>query len=108
MVNWWRYSFAEVEKLITENGGRLGDLNEPKLTHVVLDRRDESRRLELIKRTSKYVEFCSVDRARAPDRFYTRPKRRHLIISEYILTCLDEGTLLNEEGKFDCRKLAIV
>lgn len=30
-------------------------LNEPKLTHVVLDKRDDSRRVELMKRTSKYV-----------------------------------------------------
>ena len=28
-----------------------------------------------------------------------RPKRRHLVVSEYIQACLDEQTLLNEEGK---------
>ena len=33
-------------------------LDEPRLTHVVVDKRDESRRLELIKRTAKYVECC--------------------------------------------------
>ncbi|KAF9525150.1 DNA ligase 4 [Crepidotus variabilis] len=71
-------SFIEVGKMITDNGGRVGGLDEPKLTHVVLDRRDDSRRLELIKRTSK-------------------PKRRHLVISEYIQACLDEGTLLDED-----------
>jgi len=47
--------FLEVAKLITENGGRVVDLDEPKLTHVVIDKRDDSRRVELIKRTSKSV-----------------------------------------------------
>lgn len=35
------------------------DLDEPRLTHVVVDKRDESRRLELIKRTAKYVACLS-------------------------------------------------
>lgn len=30
---------------------------------------------------------------------FTRPKRRHLVISEFIRACLDEGTLLDEDGK---------
>jgi hypothetical protein len=33
------------------------DLAEAKLTHVVVDKRDVSRRLELMKRTSKSVTF---------------------------------------------------
>jgi hypothetical protein len=33
------------------------DLAEPKLTHVVVDKRDVSRRSELMKRTSKSVNF---------------------------------------------------
>ncbi|KAF8638944.1 hypothetical protein AX16_010418 [Volvariella volvacea WC 439] len=72
-------SFEEVSKLIAANGGRVVDLGEPKLTHIVLDKRDTSRRVELIKRTSK-------------------PKRRHLVISEFIQACLDEETLLDEDG----------
>ncbi|KAF8963440.1 DNA ligase 4 [Flammula alnicola] len=71
-------NFAEITKFITANGGKIVDLDEPKLTHVVVDKRDESRRFELIKRTSK-------------------PKRRHLVISEYIQACLDEETLLDED-----------
>ncbi|KAJ7623294.1 DNA ligase 4 [Roridomyces roridus] len=71
-------SFDEISKLITENGGKVVDLNEPKLTHIIIDTRDESRRVQLGKRTEK-------------------PKRRHLVISEFIQACLDEGTLLNEE-----------
>jgi DNA ligase-4 len=42
-------------KLITENGGRIGDLDDPKLTHILLDKRDVSRRKELSSRTSKSV-----------------------------------------------------
>ncbi|KAJ3515533.1 hypothetical protein NLJ89_g1703 [Agrocybe chaxingu] len=71
-------SLVRLSKLITDNGGKVVDLDEPKLTHIVIDRRDDSRRLELMRRTSK-------------------PKRRHLIISDFIQTCLDEGTLLDEE-----------
>lgn len=45
--------FSEMSNLITENGGRVADLDDPKLTHVVLDKRDISRRKELIARTSE-------------------------------------------------------
>ncbi|KAF6761657.1 DNA ligase 4 [Ephemerocybe angulata] len=71
-------SFDEVAKLITDNGGKVVNLDEPKLTHVVIDKRDDSRRVELMKRTSK-------------------PKRRHLVLSEYLAACLEEGTLLDED-----------
>ncbi|KAF9462872.1 DNA ligase 4 [Collybia nuda] len=71
-------SFLSLSLLIRDNGGRVVDLDEPKLTHLVVDKRDNTRRLELIKRASK-------------------PKRRHLIVSEFIQACLDEGTLLNED-----------
>ena len=82
-------SFARLAQVITDNGGKICDLDDPKLTHVLVDKRDESRRLELIKRTAQ-------------------PKRRHLVISEYINACLEEDTLLNEEGECarfmsDCR-----
>ncbi|KAF8074989.1 DNA ligase IV [Lyophyllum atratum] len=72
-------SFAELSQDIINNGGKILGLEDPKLTHVIIDKRDDSRRLELIKRTSK-------------------PKRRHLVISEYIQACLEEHTLLDEEG----------
>ena len=55
--NCLRFSFAQLSKLITDNGGKVVDLVEPKLTHVVVDKRDVSRRLELMKRTSKSVTF---------------------------------------------------
>ncbi|KAJ3527652.1 hypothetical protein NMY22_g9703 [Coprinellus aureogranulatus] len=74
-------SFTEIEKLIKENGGKVtNDLGEPKLTHVVIDNRDDSRRVELMNRTSK-------------------PKRKHLVISDYISACVEEERLLAEEGK---------
>ncbi|KAJ7252709.1 DNA ligase 4 [Mycena haematopus] len=73
-------SFAELARIITKHGGKVVDLAEPKLTHVVIDKRDDSRRVELMKRTSK-------------------PKRRHLVISEFIQACLDESTLLDEDGE---------
>ncbi|KAL0953630.1 hypothetical protein HGRIS_004835 [Hohenbuehelia grisea] len=71
-------SFAELSKTILDNGGKVVELDEPKLTHVVIDKRDDSRRVELMKRTAK-------------------PKRRHLVISDFIQACLDEETLLDED-----------
>ena len=48
-------SFQGLSKIIEENGGRIVDVDEPKLTHIVIDKRDDSRRLDLIKLTSKLV-----------------------------------------------------
>ena len=55
--NFLPFSFSQLSKLITDNGGKVVDLVEPKLTHVVVDKRDVSRRLELMKCTSKSVTF---------------------------------------------------
>ncbi|KAF9005938.1 DNA ligase 4 [Cyathus striatus] len=71
-------SFAKISDLIVQNGGKLSGLDEPKLTHIVVDKRDESRRLDLMKQTSK-------------------PKRRHIVVSEYITACIQEETLLDED-----------
>jgi hypothetical protein len=49
------HSLSSIAELITSNGGRLGALEEPKLTHIILDKRDVSRRKELGARTSKSV-----------------------------------------------------
>jgi hypothetical protein len=46
-------SFERISKLIVDNGGRIAELDDAKLTHVVLDKRDDIRRRELMKRTSK-------------------------------------------------------
>lgn len=46
--------FEAARQNIVRYGGRLADrLDEPMLTHVVLDKQDKSRRLELLKRTEK-------------------------------------------------------
>ncbi|KAJ7066714.1 DNA ligase IV [Mycena amicta] len=71
-------SFAELASTIEKNGGKVVDLDEGKLTHVVVDKRDASRRVELMKRTSQ-------------------PKRRHLVISEFIEACLEDGTPVDED-----------
>lgn len=49
------FRFDDLSSLIVTNGGRIVDLDEPKLTHVIMDERDTSRRLELMQKTSKYV-----------------------------------------------------
>lgn len=71
-------TFDQVSRSIRENGGEIAALDNPKLTHVVLDKRDDSRRLTLMQRTS-------------------RPKRRRLVISDYVPACLEEESLLDEE-----------
>jgi DNA ligase-4 len=49
------HSFDEISRGIRENGGKIVALDDPKLTHVVLDKRDDSRRLILMHRTSEQV-----------------------------------------------------
>ncbi|KAG1728061.1 ATP dependent DNA ligase domain-containing protein [Suillus paluster] len=71
-------AFDQISRSIQENGGKIVALDDPKLTHVVLDKRDDSRRLTLIQRTS-------------------RPKRRRLVISDYVTACVEEESLLDEE-----------
>ncbi|KAG1849416.1 ATP dependent DNA ligase domain-containing protein [Suillus subalutaceus] len=71
-------TFDQVSRSILENGGKIVALDDPKLTHIVLDKRDDSRRLTLMQRTS-------------------RPKRRRLVISDYVTACLEEESLLDEE-----------
>ncbi|KAJ7583239.1 DNA ligase 4 [Mycena floridula] len=70
-------SFGLLAKTIEENGGRIVDLDDPELTHIIIDKRDDGRRVALIKRTFQ-------------------PKYRCLILSEYIEACLEEKTLLDE------------
>lgn len=71
-------TFDQISRSIQENGGKIVALDDPKLTHVILDKRDDSRRLTLIQRT-------------------LRPKRRRLVISDYVTACLEEESLLDEE-----------
>lgn len=71
-------SLARIAKLIEDNGGKIVNIDDEKLTHIVLDKRDDSRRRELMKRTSK-------------------PKHRNLVLSDFIEACIEEDTLLNED-----------
>lgn len=45
--------FSQISPLIIDNGGRIVDLDDLKLTHILVARKDQTRRLELIKRTSQ-------------------------------------------------------
>lgn len=56
----YRTSFAQLSVTIRDNGGKVVDLDEPKLTHIIIDKRDDSRRLELMKRTAKSVLFSLI------------------------------------------------
>jgi DNA ligase-4 len=47
------HSFTQLSVKIRDNGGNIVDLDEPKLTHIIIDKRDDIRRLELMKRTTK-------------------------------------------------------
>jgi len=71
-------NFTEISTKVTDNGGKIVDLDDPKLTHVILDRLDATRRLKLMDRTSK-------------------PKRRRIVIAEWVRDSLEEQTLLDEE-----------
>lgn len=46
-------SLLKVSRNIEENGGKIVGLDNAKLTHVVLDKRDVSRRIVLMQLTSK-------------------------------------------------------
>lgn len=46
-------SFEAVKEKIIEYGGKLVDLSDPSLTHVLYDKRDDSRRIKLIRKTSE-------------------------------------------------------
>ncbi|KAF8315325.1 ATP-dependent DNA ligase [Clavulina sp. PMI_390] len=72
--------FARIERLICENGGIVtSNLAEGKLTHVVLFKRDITRRVALMRMTSI-------------------PKRRHLVLTSFVSGCVDEECLLDEDA----------
>jgi DNA ligase 4 len=95
-------SFERITKSIEDNGGQIAELDDPKLTHVVLDKRDDSRRRELMKRTSKYGSICITFPFAILTRIY-RPKHRNLVLSDFIEACIEENTLLNEVGELNFR-----
>ncbi|CAE6385973.1 unnamed protein product [Rhizoctonia solani] len=75
-----RLSMDRARKDILVHGGALAlGLSDPRLTHIVLHELDKSRRIELIRRTSK-------------------PKRRYVVLTSFISACVSEGTLLDEDA----------
>ena len=51
--------FSTIHKLILENFGKVtSDIDDPKLTHIVIFKKDRGRRIELMRRTEKWVLFC--------------------------------------------------
>ncbi|KAB5590537.1 ATP-dependent DNA ligase [Ceratobasidium theobromae] len=73
-------SMDRVRKDILVHGGAIASgLSDPRLTHIVLHELDKSRRVELIRRTSK-------------------PKRRHVVLAGFVSACAEEGTLLDEDA----------
>jgi hypothetical protein len=88
-------SFETIMGTITKNGGRIGNIDDPKLTHVLLDKRDISRRRELSSRTSQYELLLNTINVLIP----SRPKRRYMVLTDFITACLEEETLLDESGE---------
>ncbi|CAE6437401.1 unnamed protein product [Rhizoctonia solani] len=75
-----RLSMDRARKDILVHGGAVASgLSDPRLTHIVLHELDKSRRIELIRRTSK-------------------PKRRYMVLTAFISACVSEGTLLDEDA----------
>ncbi|CAE6418894.1 unnamed protein product, partial [Rhizoctonia solani] len=75
-----RLSMERARKDILVHGGAIATgLSDPRLTHLVLHELDKSRRIELIRRTSK-------------------PKRRYVVLAGFISACVAEGTLLDEDA----------
>ncbi|KAF8740315.1 DNA ligase, partial [Rhizoctonia solani] len=75
-----RLSMDRARKDVLVHGGALAlGLSDPRLTHIVLHELDKSRRIELIRRTSK-------------------PKRRYVVLTSFISACVSEGTLLDEDA----------
>jgi len=71
--------FATVSKEILAYGGKITtDIHEPKLTHVVMDNADLSRRITVMRLTEK-------------------PKRRRFVLTDFIDYCVEEKTLGDED-----------
>ena len=86
----------QAAKSLRENGGTVtADLNDPKLTHIIVDDDDSGRYAELSRRTSQYVH-CLHRLAK----LISRPKRKHIVLPSWVEECLDEETLMNEDGTF--------
>lgn len=89
---------SEAERLLKENGGRIvSDIHDPKLTHIIMDDDDGGRYAELSRKTSKWA-FRPVPHAPFTDQI-VRPKRKHIVLPSWVHECVDEETLMNEDGQ---------
>ncbi|KAF8582783.1 DNA ligase 4 [Ramaria rubella] len=70
-------NFENIQQMIIECGGEIVDIDDPKLTHVLYDKRDESRRVQLLRKASK-------------------TKRRYVLMTEWVKSSIAEGSLLDE------------
>jgi DNA ligase-4 len=72
---------SRTEELLRKNGGAItSSITDPKLTHVVTDDEDSVRYAELMRKTSK-------------------PKRKHIVLPSWVDECIEEETLMNEDGE---------
>lgn len=91
--SWWA-RLAQAAKSLRENGGIItSDLDDPKLTHIIVDDDDSGRYAELSRRTSQYIHHCY----HVP-KLISRPKRKHIVLPSWVEECLEEETLMSEDG----------
>ncbi|WWC58136.1 uncharacterized protein I303_100671 [Kwoniella dejecticola CBS 10117] len=70
----------DAEKLLRDNRGRItSDLQDKTLTHIIMDNDDSGRYAEIVRKTAL-------------------PKRKHIVLPSWVLECIDEETLMNEDG----------
>nr|ODN87629.1 hypothetical protein L203_03409 [Cryptococcus depauperatus CBS 7841] len=71
---------SKAEHLLKMHGGRIiADIYDPKLTHIIMDNNDSGRYVEILRKTAK-------------------PKRKHIITPCWVEECVNEETLVNEDG----------
>ncbi|WWC85821.1 uncharacterized protein L201_000688 [Kwoniella dendrophila CBS 6074] len=70
----------QAEKLLMENGGKIvTNIKDKKLTHIIMDDEDSGRYAEISRKTAL-------------------PKRKHIVLLSWVSECVDEETLMNEDG----------
>ncbi|KAK4686832.1 DNA ligase 4, partial [Tremellales sp. Uapishka_1] len=70
----------EAEELLKGSGGRIvTSIDDPELTHIIQDDEDSARYAELVRRT-------------------VEPKRKHIVLPSWVVECVEEETLMNEDG----------
>ncbi|WVW81787.1 hypothetical protein I302_103784 [Kwoniella bestiolae CBS 10118] len=70
----------QAEQLLRENGGKIvTNIQDKKLTHIIMDDEDSGRYAEIVRKTAL-------------------PKRKHIVLPSWVFECVDEETLMNEDG----------